>query len=145
NKKQVVVMVERLQFGAGDAAFVVLHDQTGDAFKQAVIQHVAPMTHIRTDGYSYNNRLYNVGKLDMRTIGQEYSENGPLKNVDRVISLSKRFLLGTYHQFCARAHLKRFLAEYTFRFNRRYKWCQLFSRVLAACALCPPVPYAAIS
>lgn len=145
NKRQVVVMVERLQFGAGDAALVMLHNQSGDAFKQAVVEHVEPMSHIRTDGYSYNGTLYNVGKLDMRTIGQNYSEDGPLKNVDRVISLSKRFLIGTYHQFCARAHLKRFLAEYTFRFNRRYKWCQLFSRVVAACALCPPVPYAAIS
>lgn len=145
NKRLVIVMVERLQFGAGDAAFVLLHNQNGDAFKEAVASHLEPMTHIRTDGYPTNGVLYNVGKLDMRTIGQDYSEEGPLKNVDRVISLSKRYLLGTYHQFCARAHLQRFLAEFTFRFNRRYRWCQLFSRVVAACALCPPVPYAAIS
>lgn len=145
NKRQVVVMVERLKHGAGDAAFVVLHNQSGDAFKQAVMRHVEPTTHIRTDGYPHNSVLYNVGKLNMETIGQVYSEDGPLKNVDRVISLSKRFLLGTFHQYCARAHLARFLAEYTFRFNRRYRWCQLFSRVVAACALCPPVPYAAIS
>ncbi len=112
NKRQVVVMVERLQFGAGDAAFAVMHNQSAGAFKLAVEKHLEPMSHIRTDGYPHNGVLYNLGKLDMTTIGHVYSEDGPLKNVDRVISLSKRFLLGTYHQFCARAHLKRFLAEY---------------------------------
>jgi len=145
NKRQVVVMVERLERGAGDVAMVMLHNQSGNAFKQAVLGHVEPMTHIRTDGYSYNSMLHGLGRLNMEKIGGVYCKEGPLKNVDTVISLSKRFLLGTYHQYCARAHLPRFLTEYIFRFNRRYEWCQLFSRLAAACALCPPVPYAAIS
>ena len=145
NKKQVVAMVERTASGAGDTALVVLHDQSGVSFQKAVFDHVEPMTHIRTDGYSYNSMLHGLGPLNMDTIGKVYLEHGPLKNVDRIISLSKRFLLGTYHQYCSRAHLQRFLNEYAFRFNRRYRWCQLASRVVAACALCPPVPYAAIS
>lgn len=145
NKRQVVVMVERLEHGAGDAALVMLHNQSGVAVQQAVKHHVEPMSHIRTDGYSHNSMLFWLGPLNMETVGKIYTEEGPLKNVDRVISLSKRFLLGTYHQYCARAHLPRFLAEFSFRFNRRYQWCQLFSRVVAACSLCPPVPYAAIS
>jgi transposase-like protein len=145
NKRQVVVMVERLSHGAGDAALVMLHNQSGMAAKQAVERYIEPMTHIRTDGYSSNSMLHGLGPLNMETIGRTYVEHGPLKNADRVISLAKRFLLGTYHQYCARAHLQRFLNEYRFRFNRRYRWCQLASRVLAACALCPPVPYAAIS
>ena len=145
NKRQVVVMVERLSTGAGDAAMVMLHNQSGTAVRLAVEAHVEPMTHIRTDGYPHNSMLHGLGPLNMDTIGTDYLDEGPLKNVDRVISLSKRYLLGTYHQYCARAHLPRFLNEFTFRFNRRYKWCQLFSRVVSACALCPPVPYAAIS
>ena len=145
NKRQVVVMVERLASGAGDAALVMLHSQSGLAAQTAVKQHVEEMTHIRTDGFSYNSMLHGLGPLNMEPIHGIFSEEGPLKNADRVISLSKRFLLGTYHQYCARAHLPRFLAEFTFRFNRRYQWCQLFSRVVSACALCPPVTYAAIS
>jgi hypothetical protein len=145
NKKQVVAMVERISTGAGDAALVVMHNQSGLCFKEAVSAHVEPMTHIRTDGYPSNSMLHGLGPLNMDTIGQVYTEDGPLKNVDRVISLTKRYLIGTYHQYCSRAHLQRFLSEYAFRFNRRYKWCQLASRVIAACALCPPVPYAAIS
>lgn len=144
-KKQVVVMVERLSTGAGDAALIVVNDRSNTSFKGAVNQHVEPMTHIRTDGFRYNSVLHGLGPMNMDTIAGNYSKDGPLKNVDRVISLAKRFLLGTYHQYCSRSHLQRFLSEYAFRFNRRYKWTQLVSRVVAACALCPPVPYAAIS
>jgi hypothetical protein len=146
NKKQVCVMVERTSSGAGDAALVVMHDMSGSEFRSAVYGRVEEMTHIRTDGYSYNHMLIGLaGELNMEKVQKPYSEDGPLKNVDRVISLAKRFLLGTYHQYCARAHLQRFLNEYAFRFNRRYKWNQLASRVLSACALCPPVQYAALS
>ena len=73
-----------------------------------------------------------------------YKGYGVMENVDRVISLAKRYLLGTYHQYCSRAHLQKFLNEYTFRFNRRYKWCELTSRTILACVFSPPVPYAAI-
>ncbi len=145
-KRNVVVIVERLNRHAGDAALIVLPDPSGDTFLAAVRTVVDPMTHIRTDGYPTNSLLHGLaGKLNMDTIGKNYSEHGPLENVDRVISLAKRYLLGTYHQYCSSVHLQRFLNEYAFRFNRRYKWSQLFSRTLAAAALNPPVRYAALS
>jgi transposase-like protein len=145
-KLNVVVIVERLNRHAGDAALIVLPDQLGDTLKAAVETVLEPMTHIRTDGLPKNSSLHGLaGKLNMDTIGRNYSETGPLKNADRVISLAKRYLLGTYHQYCSRAHLQRFLNEFSFRFNRRYHWSQLFSRTLAAAALNPPVRYAALS
>jgi hypothetical protein len=145
NKKQICVMVERLNRKAGDAAIVVLPDALGETYAAAVESHLEPMTHVRTDGYSSNSVLHGrVGKLDMTKI-EKLEEEGPLENVDRVISLVKRYLLGTYHQYCSRAHLQRFLNEFCYRFNRRYQWYQLASRLVAACALCPPIEYAAIS
>jgi len=145
NKKQICVMVERLNRKAGDAAIVVLPDQLGETYVAAVESHLEPMTHVRTDGFPTNSVLHGrVGELDMTTIGKQY-EQGALENVDRVISLVKRYLLGTYHQYCSRAHLQRFLNEFCYRFNRRYQWYQLASRLVAACALCPPIQYAAIS
>ncbi|MBK9280262.1 MAG: hypothetical protein IPM93_19035 [Candidatus Obscuribacter sp.] len=60
----MVVMVERLERGAGDVAMVMLHNQSGNAFKQAVLGHVEPMTHIRTDGYSYNSMLHGLGPTE---------------------------------------------------------------------------------
>jgi len=145
NKKQVCVVVERLQGHAGDAALIVLADATGSELARAVGSVVEPMTHIRTDGFHVNSVLHGLGKLKMTTVAKNYSEQGPVEHADRVISLAKRYLLGTYHQYCARRHLQRFLNEYAFRFNRRYHWSQLFSRTLAAAALSPPVQYAALS
>lgn len=146
NKKQVCVVVERLNRQAGDAVLIVLPDRSGEALKTAVASVLEPMTHIRTDGLPKNSVLHGLAaKLNMDTIGKNYDEQGALENVDRVISLLRRFLMGTYHQYCSRAHLQRFLNEFAFRFNRRYKWSELFDRTLSAAALCPPVQYAAIS
>ncbi len=145
NKKQVCVMVERLNRKAGDAAMVILPDQSGETYVAAVEANLEPMTHIRTDGYSVNSMLHGrIGKLNMTKIAK-LEEHGPLENVDRVTSLAKRYLLGTYHQYCSRAHLQRFLNEFCYRFNRRYQWYQLASRLVSACALHPPVGHAAIS
>jgi ISXO2-like transposase domain len=138
-------MVERLNRKAGDAAMVVLATPGSYPYRVAVEDHLEPMTHIRTDGLPLNAILHNrIGKLDMSKIGTSYDE-GSLENVDRVISLAKRFLLGTYHQYCTRAHLQRFLNEFCYRFNRRYSWYQLACRLIAAASLHPPIPYAAIS
>ena len=147
NKKQVCVMVERLNRSAGDAVLVVLDAADDKAYQVAVERSVEPMSHIRTDGLSKNSTLHGIaGTLNMKKTGNDYTvDEGPLKNVDRVISLAKRYLLGTYHQYCSRKHLQRFLNEYVFRFNRRYEWCQLLSRTLKACALKAPVSYAALS
>ena len=145
NKKQVCVMVERLNAKAGDAAMIVLADANGETYANAVDSRLEPMTYVRTDGYSTNMLLHGrVAKLDMSKISK-YEEHGPLENVDRIISLAKRYLLGTYHQYCSRVHLQRFLNEFCYRFNRRYQWYQLASRLVAACALCAPIQHAAIS
>lgn len=138
-------MVERLNRKAGDVAMIVLPDPKGKTIAEAVEAHLEPMTYVRTDGFSANSMLHGrVGNLDMTAIAKDY-EKGALRNVDRVTSLAKRFLLGTYHQYCSRAHLQRFLNEFCYRFNRRYSWYQLACRLVAACALHPPIPYAAIS
>jgi hypothetical protein len=42
-----------------------------------------------------------------------------LPRAHRVISLLKRWLLGTHQGAIAQAHLDNYLDEFTFRFNRR--------------------------
>jgi ISXO2-like transposase domain/Transposase zinc-ribbon domain len=144
-KKRVCVMVERLSAGAGDAALQVLPAGNAEAYQNAVEACLEPMTHVRADGISKNSVLHGrVARLNMKPIPIKQGD-GPLANADRVTSLVKRQLLGTYHQYCSRGHLQRFLNEYCYRFNRRYQWYQLASRLIIACALAAPVQYAAIS
>lgn len=145
NKKLVSVMIERLNQRAGDVVCVVLPNLRREAYQKAVLKHIEPMTEVQTDFLPANSVLHGLaGTLHMSNFSKT-GDHGPLENVDRVISLIKRFLLGTYHQYCARKHLQRFLNEFCYRFNRRYSSGDMSSRLLSACALHAPVPYAAIS
>jgi len=53
-----------------------------------------------------------------------------------IISNAKAFIQGTYHGLDEK-HLDLYLAEFCFRFNRRFWPNQLFNRLLSACLLCP--------
>jgi len=55
-----------------------------------------------------------------------------LKWIHTVIANAKAFIMGTYHGLSSR-HLQAYLDEFCFRFNRRFKPEELFSRTLAAC------------
>ena len=72
---------------------------------------------------------------------KEESEEGLLPHVHLIISLLKRWLLGTHQGKVSGKHLQAYLDEYVFRFNRR-KSAQrglLFYRLLECAMLVPPV------
>lgn len=54
--------------------------------------------------------------------------------VHRFISNAKAWIIGTHHGV-RKSHLELYLAEYTYRFNRRHDPDSLFHRALTACAL----------
>ena len=61
----------------------------------------------------------------------------------RVVSLLKRWLLGTHQGAIARAHLDYYLDEFTFRFNRRKSASRgkLFYRLIQQAVQVPPVHF----
>ena len=63
--------------------------------------------------------------------------------VHRVVSLLKRWLLGTHHGGVSRAHLDAYLDEFTFCFNRRRSRHRgkLFFRLVQQAVTLEPVPY----
>jgi hypothetical protein len=65
--------------------------------------------------------------------------------VHKFISNSKRWILGTHHGRIQPKYLRYYLAEYTFRFNRRHDPNSLFSRALAACCEAPALPLPVLS
>ena len=66
-----------------------------------------------------------------------------LPRVHRVVSLLKRWLLGTHQGAVSRVHLYYYLDEYTFRFNRRRSRHRgkLFFRLVQQALTVDPVPY----
>ena len=80
---------------------------------------------------------------------QEHQKPGVyvLPHVHRVVSLLKRWLLGTHQGAIAHAHLDDYLNEFTFRFNRRLSASRgkLFYRLVQQAVQVPPHPFAAIT
>lgn len=66
-----------------------------------------------------------------------------LPRVHHVISLLKRWLMGTHHGAVSHEHLDYYLDEFTFRFNRRRSRArgQLFYRLLQQAVQVDAVPY----
>jgi transposase-like protein len=58
--------------------------------------------------------------------------------VHKFISNAKTWILGTHHGVNA-DYIKLYLAEYTYRFNRRHDFKRYFSRTLFACLKSPPM------
>lgn len=59
--------------------------------------------------------------------------------VHKFISNAKTWIRGTHHGVRSK-YLDRYLAEYTYRFNRRHDPDSLFHRTLSACVLAAPAP-----
>jgi hypothetical protein len=66
-----------------------------------------------------------------------------LPRVHRVISLLRRWLMGTHQGAVSRKHLDYYLDEFTFRFNRRKSKSRgkLFFRLAQQAVAVGPVPY----
>ena len=61
----------------------------------------------------------------------------------QVVSLLKRWLLGTHHGAVTHEHLEYYLDEFTFRFNRRRARSRgkLFLRLVEQAVAVEPAPY----
>ena len=99
--------------------------------------NIEPGTRIRTDGLNIYNILENEYVHEpLVAIGQP--KDKLLKWVHMEISNAKAFIAGTFHGLEAK-HLQRYLGEFCYRFNRRYREAELFERLLTACAEATPL------
>ena len=75
--------------------------------------------------------------------GQAKSPSQLMPHVHQVVSLLKRWLLGTHHGAVTHEHLDYYLDEFTFRFNRRRSRSRgkLFFRLVQQAAAVEPAPY----
>jgi len=60
--------------------------------------------------------------------------------VDTMLGNVKNALHGTYHAIRAK-HLPRYLAEFSYRFNRRFDLASMLARLATAATQTPPMPY----
>lgn len=80
---------------------------------------VAPGSLIETDGWGGYSGLTRLGFRHVVVRQTSIVGEDPLPQVHLVISLLKRWLLGTHQGAVQPTHLEYYFDEFTFRFNRR--------------------------
>ena len=148
NKSIVVIGVE-LPAGKnqlGRARMTVVPDVSGKSLVEKFVkENVEPGSTVITDGWSGFNSLEANGYT--RVIPKKFEVADPenlLPHVHMIVSLLKRWLLGTHQGAVQEEHLQAYLDEYVFRFNRRKsaKRGPLFYRLLENAMRVPPTTYA---
>jgi transposase-like protein len=143
NQALALVMIERLGSKAGRLAISVIGSPSREHIQAVLQRRVKPEQRIRTDGFPANYVMHSMGhRLNAKVLPGSKSCRA-LPWVHLAIALAKRFLLGTYHGVSSK-YLQRYLDEFCYRFNRRASGNALFTRLLLACTLANPTPYAAL-
>ena len=129
NKVLVAAAVELKEFGnekkqglrkLGRVRLSVISDASGDSLNPFVTKNIAGGSEIITDGWSGYSFVKSSGyKHTVFLQSKNKEEETPLPHVHLVISLLKRWLLGTHQGAVSDKHMQAYLEEYTFRFNRR--------------------------
>jgi hypothetical protein len=153
NKVLVAIAVELLEFGndkkqglrkIGRVRLAVISDASGDSLSSFVTENIDKGSEIITDGWSGYSFVKSSGyKHTVFVQGKKKDDENPLPHVHLVISLLKRWLLGTHQGAVSDKHMQAYLEEYTFRFNRRNsaKRGLLFYRLLEGAVSISPYTY----
>jgi transposase-like protein len=117
----VIVAAQEDGPGIGRIRMRQIIDASAESLVPFVRASVAPGSVIHTDGWAGYLPLKGKGYQHDVTIlkGKKKAPSELLPRVHRVISLLKRWLMGTHQGAVSHKHLDYYLDEFTFRFNRR--------------------------
>ena len=145
NKALIVVAAQQDGKGIGRVRMRCIPDLTKATLHGFIADVIAPGSTVRTDGLPAYLGL--DGYVHDRLV-QRHQKEGVhlLPRVHRVISLLKRWLLGTHQGAIGFEHLNDYLDEFTFRFNRRASASRgkLFYRLAQQAVQVDPAPFATL-
>ena len=143
-----VVAANQAPKGVGRCRMLPLADASVASLHPFVTDHVEPRATVITDGWAGYSGLEKLGYVHDRRSQRAARACGEdpgalLPAVHRVVSLAKRWLLGTHQGSVEPAHLASYLNEFVFRFNRRRSRSRgmVFYRVLELAVAHDPVRY----
>jgi transposase-like protein len=141
NKVLVAVAVETAGKAVGRIRVGILEDASQNSLRGFIRDSVEAGSTVVTDGWRGYSGLETIGYI--HEIVERQSGDTLLPHVHTVISLMKRWIMGTLQGSCSREHLSYYCDEYTFRFNRRKSKSRgmLFYRLLQNAVQLEPVTY----
>jgi transposase-like protein len=145
-KALIVVAAQQKGKGIGRIRMRRVPDASAQSLIAFVAESVKPGSVVHTDAWLGYEPLERSGYIHELSFlhGNKKSPSELLPRVHRVVSLLKRWLMGTHHGAVSHEHLDYYLDEFTFRFNRRRARARglLFYRLLQQAVAVDPVPYA---
>ena len=141
-KTLVVVAVEWNGGRIGRIRLQRVADASAKNLEPAVQAAVEPDSQVLTDGWSGYSGLTKLGYRHEIVPHDAEVGDDLLPHANRVVSLLKRWLMGTHQGAVEHSHLDYYLDEYTFRFNRRTSRSRgkLFFRLVQQATMVDPVP-----
>jgi transposase-like protein len=104
---------------------------------------LAPNAHVVSDGLQCFTQVTQLGSSHERYItggGRKAAQTPQLRWVNTMLGNLKTSLAGTYHSFDHAKYAARYLAEFAYRFNRRFDMAVMLPRLLRAAATTAPQP-----
>jgi len=148
SKALIVVAAEEDGKGIGRIRMRRIPDASAQSLVPFVKESVEPGHVVHTDGWLGYAPLESHGYIHKITFlrGKKKSPSELLPRVHRVVSLLKRWLLGTHQGAVSAEHLDYYLDEFTFRFNRRKSRSRgkLFFRLAQQAVAVEPTTYRSI-
>jgi len=145
NKVLVAVAVEvNDKHKPGRVRLAVIPDASGESLKSFVVNNIEKGSTVITDGWvSYSFLATSNYQHIKNTKGGIEPGEKLLPHVHMIVSLLKRWLLGTHQGAVSEKHFQAYLDEYVFRFNRRKSAERglLFYRLLEGAMNVKPVTY----
>jgi transposase-like protein len=146
NLEKALIVVAAQEDGPGIGRIRMRHivDASAASLVPFVQDSVARGNVIHTDGWLGYLPLESKGYEHEVTFlrGKKKTASELMPRVHRVISLLKRWLMGTHQGAVSHKHLDYYLDEFTFRFNRRrsHSRGKLFFRLVQQAVAVEPVP-----
>lgn len=148
NKTLVVVAAQQAGKKIGRVRMKQIPDVSSASLQAFITASIEPGSTIVTDGWNgysglealgYRHKVINLSK-------RRQSPSYLLPGVHRVVSLLKRWLMGTHQGAVSHDHLDYYINEFTFRFNRRTSTYRgkLFYRLIEQAVQTPPASYGKI-
>lgn len=112
------------------------------AIEQWARTHLAPGSTVFSDGLACFGAVTTAGCMHQPTVvgGRKPKDLPEFQWINTVLGNLKTSLSGSYHAFDFRKYAARYLAAFSYRFNRRFDLRTLHTRLIVAAANCAPHP-----
>lgn len=117
------------------------------ALKEWAAKSLAATAHVVSDGLHCFMQVKEVGATHERHVtgsGRQAAQRPEFRWVNTMLGNLKMSLAGTYHSFDHAKYGARYLAEFAYRFNRRFDLAAMLPRLLRAAVTTKPLPLATL-